>query len=132
MNQGDHETTMSEWEVIRSPRGMDYMEMRISSTVEGCPYVFDQTVRITQSDMVECSRDRLGSFQQTAIRDASMLQQDRVFHIKKLTMSQPVHNWILDDWIRAAPFLFTNVNGTPLEEELKNEEEMQKERDTRL
>ena len=62
--------------------------------------------------------------------EAHAVQWDHIFHIKKLVMSQPVHDWNLKDWIVAAPFLFTTADGTPLDEELINDEEMQKERDT--
>lgn len=131
MNQGDHETIVTPWEVIRVPHDDDdYMELRITSTVEGCPYDILQVVKVTQREMRFCSRERLGSLQMQAITDAQVLQRDRIFHIQKLTMSQPVHDWNLEDWIEAAPFLFLNVQGKPLDEELKNDEEMQKERDT--
>ncbi len=114
------------------PHDVDWMEMRIISTVEGCPYDIIQIVKVTQREMVLCPHGRLGTLQMKARADADQLQRDRIFHVQKLTMSQPVHDWNLEDWIEAAPFLFTNVQGKPLDEELLNDEEMQKERDTWL
>ncbi len=130
MNQGDHETTTTPWEVIRNPDEQDYMEMRIISTVEGCPYDIIQIIKLTGMQMRQCPDPNLGQLRMQQEMDAGALQWDRIFHVQKLTMTQPVHDWNLEDWIKAAPFLFTNVAGKPLDEELKNDEEMQKERDT--
>jgi len=130
MNHGDHETTTTSWDVVRNPNDLDYMEMRITSTVEGCPYDFTQVIKMTRMQMQMCPDPNFGQLKMQQEMEAQALQWERIFHIKKLVMSQPVHDWGLEEWIAAAPFLFNDSNGKPLDEQLLNDEEMQQERDT--
>lgn len=130
MNPGDHETITSPWEVIRRPNEGDYMEMRITSTVEGCPYDFTVVTKMTQLQMAACPDPKLGSLKTEQEIEAQSLVWDRIFILKKLVMTQPVHDWNLEDWVKAAPFLFKDAwTGKPLDADILDEEAMQKVRD---
>jgi len=131
MNPGEHETTVTNWYVVREPDGFEYMEKILTTTVEGCPYDFTIIVKLTQAQMRECSEPNLGQLKFVQEMEAHDLMMDRTFHIKTLVMTFPVHDWTLENWISHAPFLFKDAGtGQPLNEEILNDEDMQKERDS--
>ncbi len=130
MNRGDHETTSTLWELIQPASEPQYWERRTISAVEGCPYDLSLTVKITEREILFDLDPKCEQLKFQRAGEADEVQLDRIFHVKKLVMSQPVHDWNLEDWIDAAPFLFTDTNGRPLEAKLLNDEEMQAERDT--
>lgn len=133
MNPGEHETIVSNWYVVYKPDDGDYMEKRLTTIVEGCPYDFSIFVKLTRAQMQDQTDPNFSRVTFVQEMEAHDLMMDRTLHIKMLVMSNPVHDWTLDEWIYRAPFLFKDAGtGTPLDEEELDDEEMQKERDTWL
>lgn len=130
MNQGDHVTTATNWARIVKHDEPEYYEKRLSTTVEGCPYEYVTVIRLTERQVRTCANPNLGQLQFIQEQEANELLWDRIFTLKRIVCSQPVHDWCLEDWINSAPFLFTDYYGNPLDEKILDDEAMQKERDT--
>lgn len=130
MNQGDHNTTSTPWIKVEKFDEPLFYEKRMTTTVEGCPYEYMIVMRLTEMQLVMNPNPNLGQLKFIQEQEAGELMWDRIFTLKKIVMGQPVQNWCLEDWINAAPFLFRDVNGKPLDEKVLDDEAMQKVRDT--